>query len=113
LGAFDFARPIEWSLGDRPTPDGKSTEKFVERNRDVVGPKAFVTLGWEWCGANPSEASPSSYLCDLLSPTVGFDIQSPWKHLAIGVTPVSIWGLRLVAGVTLNQSQLIPAGVNS
>ena len=81
--AFDFGRPTNVSLHERPSSAmAGQTEKFVGSRRDFGGLSPLITVGAHPCGANPKRWRA----CDMFSPTVVVDPTRLTKGFGLGMS---------------------------
>ena len=107
---FDFGRPHQLSLGDRPTADGLGSEKFVIESDDYTGSRPFIALGINVCGTNPSEMT----WCDrLINPTLIVDPTRLTSGFGAGLTFRPFHGFGLLAGVTVFKSTVLADGADT
>ncbi|MEZ4363182.1 MAG: hypothetical protein R3B48_23610 [Kofleriaceae bacterium] len=98
---FDFARPRQLSLGDRPTEDGAGSEKFVVESKDYAGTKPILALSVNVCGTNPDDLT----WCDrLFNPTLFVDPSRLKDGFGAGLMLRPFHGLGVLAGVTVFKS---------
>jgi hypothetical protein len=104
---FDFARPHALRLGDRPDASGMGSEKFVIDSRDRTGARPIVALSVNVCGTNPRKLD----WCDrLVNPSVWIDPQRLTEGFGAGLGLRPMYGVTLVAGMTVFKSMQIADG---
>jgi hypothetical protein len=107
---FDFGRPRQLSLGDRPTADGTGSEKFLIESKDYSGAKPIIALGVNVCGTNPSEMT----WCDrLLNPTLLLDPSRLTSGFGAGLMLRPFSGLGLLAGMTVFKTTVLADGIET
>jgi hypothetical protein len=107
---FDFGRPQQLSLGDRPAASGTGTEKFIVASDDYTGAKPIITLGVDVCGTNPSEMS----WCDrLLMPSIWLDPTRLKEGFGVGLVFRPIFGVGILVGMSVFESTELAHGVGA
>jgi hypothetical protein len=100
---FDFGRPRQIALKDRPTADGTSTEKYVSQTDDYSGFRPVVLLALHLCGLNPRKWN----WCDLVAPFVGADLSRLSSGFLTGIEIMPFSGIGVVGGVSLFKSDVL------
>jgi hypothetical protein len=106
---FDFGRPHQLSLRDRPADDGMSSEKFVSEAHDFTGQKPIISLSLDVCGTNPHHLT----WCDrLVNPTVWIDPTRAASGFGVGLGIRPFYGLTMIAGVSVFQTERVTDGLD-
>jgi len=100
---FDFGRPRQIGLKDRPTTDGTGTEKYVSQTDDYSGFRPIVLLALHFCGLNPRKWN----VCDLVAPVVGADLSRLSSGFLAGIEIMPYSGIGVIGGISVFKSDVL------